>query len=384
MSAKQGFAFTPIAAAISAVLAPTGLVQAQEDGSSSSSIEEIVVTSRKREENLQEIPASIQAIPQIMLEKMGANGIEDYTRFIPSVNVVSYTPGSSDIIFRGINSGSIGTGQAPASLYFDELPLTTTGDQPEVRMVDINRIEALAGPQGTLYGGSAQAGTLRVITNEPDVTQFEGIGSLTLKTGSESATSHEVTGVLNLPFGDGKAALRLVGFTARDGGFIDNVYGHTPDTHATSGWIPATWGVEDNADVVEDDWNGVDFNGGRVALKVDFNDTWTGTLGYNYQKTEADAGTGNHYDPFVGDLQVVKFNDGFRNQDWDAWNLTFEGDLGWAQLVSATSFFETTAETTEDATVYIKNYQRWACLYQWDPAVYTGYFVDPSTGAALY
>jgi iron complex outermembrane receptor protein len=384
MSANRGLALTPIAAAISAVLAPTGLVQAQEDGSSSSSIEEIVVTSRKREENLQDIPASIQAIPQIMLEKMGANGIEDYTRFIPSVNVVSYTPGSSDIIFRGINSGSIGTGQAPASLYFDELPLTTTGDQPEVRMVDINRIEALAGPQGTLYGGSAQAGTLRVITNEPDVTQFEGIGSLTLKTGSESATSHEVTGVLNLPFGDGKAALRLVGFTARDGGFIDNVYGHTPDTHATSGWIPATWGVEDNADVVEDDWNGVDFNGGRVALKVDFNDTWTGTLGYNYQKTEADAGTGNHYDPFVGDLQVVKFNDGFRNQDWDAWNLTFEGDLGWAQLVSATSFFETTAETTEDATVYIKNYQRWACLYQWDPAVYTGYFVDPSTGAALY
>ena len=198
MVSKKSIALTPIAAAVSAALAPGVAVHAQEQGSSA--IDEIVVTSRKREENLQDIPASIQAIPQETLQKMGANGIDDYTRFIPSVNVVSYTPGASDIIFRGINSGSAGTGQAPASLYFDELPVTTTGDQPEVRMIDINRIEALAGPQGTLFGGSAQAGTLRVITNQPDPDQFEVIGEVIVKQGENTSLSHQVSGVLNMPF----------------------------------------------------------------------------------------------------------------------------------------------------------------------------------------
>ena len=120
MSANQGFALTPVAAAISAALAPAGSALAQDEGAVA--IEEIIVTSRKREENMQDIPASVQAIPQVMLEKMGAHSIEDYTRFIPATNVVSYSPGNVTIIFRGINSGSIGTGQSPASMYFDELP----------------------------------------------------------------------------------------------------------------------------------------------------------------------------------------------------------------------------------------------------------------------
>jgi iron complex outermembrane receptor protein len=356
---NKSIALTPIAAAVSAALAPGAVVHAQEKGSSA--IEEIVVTSRKREENLQDIPASIQAIPQETLEKMGVNGIEDYARFIPSVNVVSYQPGSSEIVFRGINSGGLDTGQAPASLYFDELPLTTTGNQPEVRMIDINRVEALAGPQGSLFGGSAQAGTLRVITNQPDPDQFEVIGEVTVKQGENTSMSHEVSGVLNMPLAEGKAALRIVGFTATDAGFIDNVFGHTPDAHA---WydIPDTWGNLDNAAVVEDDYNGVDFVGGRIAFAYDFNDAWGLTLVFNYKKTEATGNGGNHYDPNVGDLEVVKFNKGSRDQEWDAWNLTIDGDLGWAQLVSSSSYYQSDSQVTEDATVYIKYYQAWACL----------------------
>lgn len=382
MFVKQGLKLTPLAAAVSAALAPGGFVQAQEAGSSPG-LEEIIVTARKREENLQTIPASIQAIGQETLEKMGANGIEDYTRFIPAVNVVNFEPGSSAIVFRGVYTGGAGVGQSPASLYLDELPLTVTGDQPEVRMVDINRVEALSGPQGTLFGGSAQSGTLRVITNQPDPTQFEAIASTTLKQGADTAFSHDVSGVLNLPFGEGRGAVRLVGFTATDAGFIDNVFGHTPDTHFGAP-LPAEFSTEDNANVVEDDWNGVDYTGGRVALKYDFNDDWSGTVGYNYQKSEASGGSGNQYDPFAGDLQVIKFVDGFRDDEWSTVGLTLEGDLGWAQLVSATTFYSRESETYEDATVYQKYYQSWACLSQSDPAVYTGYFVDPTTGGALY
>ena len=105
MSTQENIALTPLAAAVSAALAPGMAAHAQEGGGAA--LEEIIVTATKREENLQEIPASIQAIPQAVLEKMGALGIEDYSRFIPSVNVVSYSPGSTDIVFRGVQAGGV-------------------------------------------------------------------------------------------------------------------------------------------------------------------------------------------------------------------------------------------------------------------------------------
>ena len=382
MSTQNPVALTPLAAAVSAALAPGGSAHAQQAQADDLALEEIVVTARKREENLQDIPASIQAIGEIELEKMGAKGIEDYSRFIPALNVVSYRPGSTEIVFRGVNAGGTGgVAQSPASQYLDEMPITTTGDQPEIRMYDVNRVESLEGPQGTLFGGSAQSGTLRVITNQPDPSQFQAGAAVQLKQGDDVDFSHDVSGMLNLPFGDGKGAIRLVGFTATEGGFIDNVFGHTPDTHD---WydLPDTWGSEDNADVVEENWNDVDFYGGRIGLRWEFNEAWATTVSYNYQKNEGN-GT-HHYDPFVGDLQVVKFNKDYRDDEWSSIGLTIEGDLGWAQLVSATSYYQRETFFESDSTVYVKYYQSWACLYQWDPTVYTGYFVDPTTGYALY
>jgi outer membrane receptor protein involved in Fe transport len=376
MSSTTKIALTPLAAAVSAALAPAGSAQAQQEGATAS-VEEIVVTARKREENLQDIPASIQAIPQIVLEKMGANGLEDYTRFIPDVNVVQSEPGSSSVIFRGVYTGGAGVGQSPASVYFDELPVTTTGDQPEIRMVDIARVEALIGPQGTLFGGSAQSGTLRIISNQPDPSQFEGIGEVTVKQGEETAFSHQVSGVLNLPFAEGKAALRLVGFTATDAGFIDNVYGHTPDTYDG---VPlyGDAGTEDNAEVVKDDWNETDFVGGRANLRYEFNDEWAATVGYMYQKSD-NPGARNEYDPFVGDLKTVKFNTGYRTDEYDNISLRIEGDLGWAQLVSATNFYDRKADRLEDSTVYTKHYMRGACR-----PMGGYYFQDPTTGNGVY
>lgn len=380
MSSTTKIALTPLAAAVSAALAPAGIAQAQDD-ESSVALDEIIVTATKREQNLQDIPASIQAIPQAVLERMGATGIADYSRFIPAVNVVSYDPGSTDIVFRGIQAGGTGgIAQSPSSMYIDEMPISSTGTQPEVRMYDISRIESLDGPQGTLYGGSAQSGTIRIITNQPDVSQFEAAVDVTLKQGSDSGLSNDVNAMVNLPFGEGKGAFRLAGFTATDAGFIDNVFGHTPDTHF--GVPVPTWGVEDNAAVVEDEWNEVDYTGARAALRWEFNDEWAATVSYMFQ--DMDGGGGNHFDPFVGDLQVVKFNDESR---WDEWNLaalTIEGDLGWAQLVSATSYFDRKLGNITDSTVYTKYYQSWACLPQVDPTVYTGYFVDPTTGNALW
>ena len=116
MSTKSGFAITPLAAAISAALAPATAVQAQEDGVAA--LEEIIVTARKREEHLQDIPADVQAISEAMLQKIGAIGLEDYTRFIPSMNVVSAFPGDATIIFRGVNTGRRAGGSITARAAF--------------------------------------------------------------------------------------------------------------------------------------------------------------------------------------------------------------------------------------------------------------------------
>ena len=135
-----------------------------------------------------------------------------------------------------------------------------------MRPVDVARVEALSGPQGTLYGGSAQSGTLRIVTNKPDPTKFEGIVDVGIATGSDVSGSHDVSAVLNIPLVEDKVAIRLVGYNATDGGFIANVFGHTPDTHPY-GNLVADSGQLDNAAVAEDEWNDIDYTGARKINK---------------------------------------------------------------------------------------------------------------------
>lgn len=384
MHAKNMRGMTPVAAAVSAALTAPGAAIAQdEDGLK---IEEIIVTARKREENLQSIPGSIQALPQTELERMGAIRLEDYARFIPSMSFVSTDAGQTEVIFRGVTTGGGYIAQSPSSVYFNSVALTTTGSQPDVRPVDIARIEALSGPQGTLYGGSAQSGTLRIVTNKPDPTRFEGIMDVSLTTGSNSSASHDVSAVLNIPLVEDKFAIRLVGYNATDGGFIDNVYAHTPDTHA---WYPlqAETGTLDNAAVVEEDWNDIDYQGARISALWNINEDWSATFEYVYQNQEANGG--NDYNPFVGDLQTVKFNEQYRNDKWDLFSLTIEADLGFAQLVSATGYYDRTIESQIDGTVYVKYYMGWNCnpYYFANAAFYNApgyYYLIPDTGYSIY
>ena len=157
---KLKIGLTPIAGAIAAALAPSHQVMAQD---SSFALEEIIVTATKRNLSVQDIPASVHAIGQEQLANMGATTAEDFARFMPGINIVSYGATSSTVIFRGAITGSGYIAASTSSIYLDELALTTTGSQPTLRMVDVARVEALAGPQGTLYGSDAQAGTLRIL-----------------------------------------------------------------------------------------------------------------------------------------------------------------------------------------------------------------------------
>ncbi|HKX55796.1 MAG TPA: TonB-dependent receptor plug domain-containing protein, partial [Xanthomonadales bacterium] len=236
MTAESRYALTPVAAAVAAALFPTPNAQAQEAASDgASALEEVVVTARKRSESAQDIPIAIQALTQDTLAAMGARSMEDFTRFTPSVNVVTYGNTDSVVIFRGAITGPGFIAASTSSVYLDEIAITTTGSQPSVRMVDIERVEALAGPQGTLYGSDAQAGTLRIVTNKPKLDQFEAQFDGELRGGSESDLSYRSSVMLNLPLVEDALALRLVAYSDKDGGFIDNVFGHTPDQSVING-----------------------------------------------------------------------------------------------------------------------------------------------------
>ncbi len=387
METQQKHLLTPIAAAVAAALSPGSGALAQETGDSDYALEEIIVTATKRTASIQDIPASVQAITQETLAAMGARTMEDYARFVPSVNVVSYGSGQTTVVFRGAITGSNWLAQSTSSIYLDEISVTQTGSQPTIRSVDIARIEALSGPQGTLYGSDAQAGTLRIITNQPVMNKFEAIFDGELRGGNEGDSSYRGSFVFNVPLVEDRFAMRVVGFSDRDGGFIDNVYGHTADWYGlddrsdpANNKAPAQFGTLDNAASVEKNWNEDEVSGGRVHLRWQMNDKWAATASYHYQKAE--AGGDAVFDPFVGDLEIVRFHDDWREEKFSMASLKIEGDLGFAQLVAAVSYYEREIEAVSDATTYT---HYWTANYCHDNIYYlTPEYYDNNPYAPYY
>jgi outer membrane receptor protein involved in Fe transport len=361
METQTKFALTPIAGAVATALCPASQAVAQAEESSSGGLEEIIVTATKRESSIQDIPASIQAISSEALAAMGARDIDDYARFVPAVNVVNYGAGDTTVIFRGAITSAGYIAQSTSSVYLNEQSLTQTGAQPMIRMVDINRVEALAGPQGTLYGSDAQAGTMRIITNKPVLNEFETIFDGEFRSGAMSDDSYRGSLVFNVPLVDDTLAARVVLYSDHDGGFIDNVFGHTPDSLAISNpnrpWfgtakdvLPADWGTLDNSASIEKRWNDADVEGARLSLLWELNDRWS--IDFTAMSQEVEGGAGNHYDPFVGDLQTVRFHDEWREDEYDMFSLVVNGDLGFADLVASVSYYEREAVYLSDITVY--------------------------------
>lgn len=347
----------PVARAVSAVLAssyaPSLIAQTQTQASG---LEEIIVTARKREETLLSIPQEIQAIGEQQIERANLNTVEDLARFVPSLSFNAITPGRGAIYFRGVaDDSSSFIADASAAIYLDEQPLTQSSLQPEIRLVDIERIEALPGPQGTLYGASSQAGTLRYITNKPDPAGFETNVSLEGSSVEDGEVGYDLTAVLNVPLSD-TMAIRLVGFTAHEAGFIDNVFG------------TSLGGTFDNASAVDDDINGIDYSGGRAAFRWLPSDDWTVDFGVVYQKMEANAYSEDNVLRSGRELAVVRFFDESRDDEWVQTSLTLQGDLGWGQFTSATSYFTRSIEYHQDNTDYTF-YLSTCC----DPAYYARY-----------
>lgn len=339
---------TRVAYAVSVALAGSyaPAILAQER---SVDLEAVIVTARKRAETLLDIPQEIQAISQEQLERANLDSVKEFARFVPSLSYNAVVPGRGTIYFRGVaDDSSSFIADASAAIYLDEQPLTQSALQPEIRLIDIERIEALPGPQGTLYGSSSQAGTLRYITNKPDPAAFTtdaALDAYSLKDGDEG---YELSGVVNIPLGE-SSALRIVGFSARDAGFIDNVLG------------TSLGGGFDNSEFVEDDINDVEYTGGRAALRWFPNENWTvdGSVVYqqmdanSYSEEDVFSNDGNGHPELEGrELSVVRFVDESRSDEWTQLALTLQGDIGPTQFTSATSYFTRRIAYFQDNTDY--------------------------------
>lgn len=329
---KSKYTMTPLAAAVIAALSPANPALAQ-DVDDDLTIDEILVTATKRTLNLQDVPQSIQAFSQDSIEKMVFKSMEDYMKAIPSATLTNSMPGRNQISMRGISTGSSEFHvDSKVAVYLDEQPITSVSQQPEVRMVDIARIESLPGPQGTLFGSSAQAGTLRIITNKPNFDGFSGQGDFVLAGTKGGDESFDVSGVLNIPLIEDKLAIRIVGFSAKDGGYVDNIVGPTlagPGAYGSPG---------DNSAIAKDNQNIYRISGGRIAALWNINDDWQADFSYIAQNSKAD-GTWES-DPYLGDHKITRFFEEYRNDDWWQLSTTFRGDLGFAEFVSTTSWFE--------------------------------------------
>jgi iron complex outermembrane receptor protein len=340
----------PLASAILAAVSPAG----HADQSDAGMLEEVVVTAQKRTEDLQKVPISMQVLSTEKLSELQVSSFDDYAKFLPSVSYQSTGPGQAQLFFRGIASGGDGLhgGSEPATgMYLDEVPITTIANTPDLHMYDIQRVEALAGPQGTLYGASSMSGTLRVITNKPDPSKFEAGYDVKGDKYGKGASGGEFEGFVNIPLAD-NAAVRLVGYYDHEGGYINNVFGSR--TYTRTSTDPSTYPDDpltiDNAGFVKKNFNAVDTYGGRAALKVDLNDSWTVTpmIVYQHQK----AGGTFSFDPHVGDLDVQDYTPDTNVDQWYQSALTVEGKISNFDLVYSAGYFERHQTVVSDYSEY--------------------------------
>ncbi len=353
-----------VAAMVIAVpVAPCAIspVMAQEAAPESAGTpESIVITASKRTESLQSAPLSVTALTGDQLNQHQVTALDDYVKMLPSVSYQSFGPGQSQINFRGITTGGDGVAVGPlptVGVYVDETPVTTIYQSLDVHTYDMARIEALSGPQGTLYGASSLSGTLRLITNKPVIGKWEGgvdVGGSKYGPGSGGGSFE---GFVNVPIND-RMALRVVGFAEHDGGYINNTpvnrtYQRPHVDPITNTIVTAPLTVS-NAKYAEDNFNSVDSEGGRAALKIDLDGNWTLTPTV-FMQNQLARGT-FLFDPRAGDLNVHDFTRDFNRDDWELASLTLQGKVSDWDLTYNGAYLSRRVDNIADYSYFVVAY----------------------------
>ncbi len=322
-------------------------------------IEELIVTATKREANAQDIPVTVQALDSNAIYDLNVSNFDDYVRYLPNVTSGGRGPGQSEVFIRGMSIDAVtvllsgAQGQTPnVAYYLDEQPVTSPGRNLDVYVTDIERIEVLPGPQGTLFGASSMAGTVRLITNKPVMNEFQGRVAASVAATEDGDPSNSIEGYINIPLIDDKLAVRGALYTAKRGGYIDNVQGtFTPDPAVnTTLPVDAVYTTAKNTARIEDDFNDAEYKGFRLSAKWYIDDNWDLSLQYMQQDLDVDGVF--DYDPAVGDLKVTRFFDDELEDIFNQTAWTLEGRLAALELIYTGAYLDREIEQMVDYTGY--------------------------------
>jgi iron complex outermembrane recepter protein len=379
---SYSLARTPVASAVLLALAsPATMAQAQQD---TAALGEVIVTAQKRTENLQDVPISLDSLGQEKLEDLNVQNFKDYVRMLPTVTQAAGAGGGIGggsgfnlVYMRGVATGGDGqatTSQPSVGTYLDEQPITTVQGNLDVHLYDVARVEALAGPQGTLYGASSQAGTIRIITNKPDPSGFEAGYSLEGNLVDGDDAGYVLEGFANIPIGE-NAAIRLVGWTLNEGGWIDNVA--ATRLYPGNAADPDDDFLADNAAFVEDNYNTTETTGARAALRINLGENWAITPNAMYQSMDQEGAFADDLSDFLapGKNKVAHFRDEFTDDEWWQAGLTIEGTVGNFDVVYSGNYLTRDVESSFDYSDYSYWYDT---LYSTGSSAgfFAGLFVD--------
>jgi iron complex outermembrane recepter protein len=321
------------------------IVSAQETPTDDDITEEITVTAQKRATTLQEVPFSIAALTSEDIRESGATNIVEIARNVPGLYVTDLGPGQSQVAIRGISAGQVVRDQAgvkeSVAIYLDESPISVALFTPDLDLYDLDRIEVLRGPQGTLFGAGSTSGTVRYITAQPKLGDFGASVDLTVDTVTDGEVGNSLRGAVNIPIGE-NAAMRAVGYRNDLPGFIDSVY---PDR------------------ATREDVNGGTQTGGRLAFRFEPSDNVVITPRIVYQKLETDGYPridvynilGNTYTTTETQVdpgergQVTQFREGLTDE-FTMGDLKLEFGFGNVGLTSVTSYIDRNVEVVRDAS----------------------------------
>jgi outer membrane receptor protein involved in Fe transport len=396
-----------IAAILSGSAAGFAHAATATDTEASEAIQEITVTAQRRTENMQDVPISIQALTSETLTQLNVTTFDDFVKYVPNVSTAGSGPGQNSIFMRGLSVGVTGqqgtgtTGPIPnVAVYLDEISGALPGRNMDVYAADIERIEVLEGPQGTLFGSGAQAGVLRYITNKPKLDKTEGDVNAGYSYTAHGDPNSNVDATLNLPLIPDTLAVRAVIYNDSRGGYINNVPATFTRSQTDEGFfnyktntphyiLPTDSQSINNANFVGNAINPVTYSGIRVSGLYKINDDWDVLLTQSYQNMNAQGvfyqmptGPEGIYFNAVGEpqggrplppLSVALFNNNFDKDKFENTSLVIDGKVGDLKLVYAGGYLVRNIEQQQDYT----NYSRGVYGYYYQCA---GYSKTAATG----
>ncbi len=345
--------FTKLHIAMLTAITTSGSLYAQEaEKQETGKVEVIEVTATKRTESIQDVPVTVTALTGDDLEKLGVANFDQYVEFLPNVVFQGTGPGQNEIYIRGaattqtnISVSSVQALQPSVAFYLDEQPVSMQGRNLDIYATDVQRIEVLPGPQGTLFGASSQSGTVRLITNKPTHDGFSAGFDTSTSSTQGGDLSNSVEAYFNMSLTD-SLAVRVASYNDHQGGWIDNIL-NTPgeggyigsaevisrisgDALTNPENVPVT--IPKNDALVEDNFNTANYAGARFGLSYLFNDDWELLVQHTQQSLDTEGVFA--YDPNLeGETSTNRFIPENNNDDFGLTTWTLEGRLEHLDLV---------------------------------------------------